>query len=168
MAEAEDVVQKIAKWNGKKIPANFLQACMEQQQKLTGNKYLKEEVSLQKLASYPNLLKKVLVVTFSWTANTMVYNGLSLATSTMNISDYLSFAISGAVEVPGVLLAWAFMDKYGRRPLQSHMLSKRPSRLGVSEPRPTVLPMEPGPQPACCYWRKYKRVRKGTMTLAMI
>ncbi|KAM7283373.1 carcinine transporter [Ixodes scapularis] len=117
MAEAEDVVQKIAKWNGKKIPANFLQACMEQQQKLTGNKYLKEEVSLQKLASYPNLLKKVLVVTFSWTANTMVYNGLSLATSTMNISDYLSFAISGAVEVPGVLLAWAFMDKYGRRPV---------------------------------------------------
>lgn len=76
-----------------------------------------ENVTLRRLTQYPNLLKKVVVVCFSWTANTMVYNGLSFAVSSMGISDYVSFTISGAVEVPGVCLAWYFMDRRGRRPV---------------------------------------------------
>ncbi|KAL1431771.1 hypothetical protein MTO96_013875 [Rhipicephalus appendiculatus] len=118
LAEAEILVQKIAKRNGKKIPPNFLVTFMEQKKGLCCDETTStESVTLRRLAHYPNLLKKVVVVCFSWTANTMVYNGLSFAVSSMGISDYVSFAISGAVEVPGVCLAWYFMDRHGRRPV---------------------------------------------------
>nr|XP_037283245.1 beta-alanine transporter-like isoform X2 [Rhipicephalus microplus] len=118
LAEAEILVQKIAKRNGKKIPPNFLVTFMEQKKRLCCDQTSSTEiVTLQRLTQYPNLMKKVLVVSFSWTANTMVYNGLSFAVSSMGISDYVSFAISGAVEVPGVCLAWYFMDRHGRRPV---------------------------------------------------
>lgn len=118
LAEAEILVQKIAKWNGKKISPNFLATFMEQKKDLCCDETATEEkVTLQRLVQYPNLLKKVVVVCFSWTANTVVYNGLSFAVSSMGISDYVSFTISGAVEVPGVCLAWYFMDRHGRRPV---------------------------------------------------
>ncbi|XP_077503015.1 organic cation transporter protein-like isoform X1 [Amblyomma americanum] len=118
LAEAEVIVQKIAKRNGKKIPPNFLKTFMDQKQSLARRDSAVEgEVSLRRLVQYPNLLKKVVVVSFSWTANTMVYNGLSFAVSSMGISDYVSFTISGAAEVPGVCLAWYFMDRHGRRPV---------------------------------------------------
>lgn len=91
----------------------------QQHQTLSSRKVAEQgqTVSLARLGQYPNLLKKIVVVTFSWTANTMVYNGLSFAVSAMRVSEYVSFTISGAAEVPGVLLAWAFMEKYGRRPV---------------------------------------------------
>ncbi|XP_070386787.1 beta-alanine transporter-like isoform X2 [Dermacentor albipictus] len=118
LAEAEILLQKIAKRNGKKISPNFLATFMEQKKELCCDETATEEkVTLQRLVQYPNLLKKVVVVCFSWTANTVVYNGLSFAVSSMGISDYVSFTISGAVEVPGVCLAWYFMDRHGRRPV---------------------------------------------------
>nr|XP_054933898.1 organic cation transporter 1-like [Dermacentor andersoni] len=118
LAEAEILLQKIAKRNGKKISSDFLATFMEQKKELCCDETATEEkVTLQRLVQYPNLLKKVVVVCFSWTANTVVYNGLSFAVSSMGISDYVSFAISGAVEVPGVCIAWYFMDRHGRRPV---------------------------------------------------
>lgn len=118
IAEAEVLVQKIAKRNGKKIPANFLESFIDEKRSLACDESkTSEQTSFRNLVQYPNILKKVMVVSFSWTANTMVYNGLSFAVSSMAISEYVSFTISGAVEVPGVCLAWFFMDRKGRRPV---------------------------------------------------
>ncbi|XP_064466982.1 beta-alanine transporter-like [Ornithodoros turicata] len=119
LLEAEVLVQKIAKKNGRKISRNFLQTWFEEKSHLKGaTAKLDEALSVTALIRYPNIIKKVLIVSFCWTANTMVYNGLSFGVSSaLNISEYLSFCISGAAEIPGIILAWVTMDRIGRRPV---------------------------------------------------
>ncbi len=45
----------------------------------------------------------------------MVYYGLSLSTSALGINDYIAGFVSGGIEIPGILLSWWMVDRYGRR-----------------------------------------------------
>ena len=48
-------------------------------------------------------------------ASNTVYVGLSYYGPAMGNDEYLSFFLSGLVEIPGYLFCWAVMDRWGRR-----------------------------------------------------
>ena len=49
--------------------------------------------------------------------NSLVYYGISINTSNLVGSLYLNFIISVVVEIPSLLLAFALLDRLGRRPV---------------------------------------------------
>ena len=67
------------------------------------------------ICGYPNIRKKFLIITFSWTANAIVYNGLSYNATDLGVSDYLAFFISAVVEVPSYFIVMYTMERWGRR-----------------------------------------------------
>lgn len=73
------------------------------------------KVSPLDVLRYPNIRKKFLILTFDWVALGVVYNSLSYNTPNLGVDDYLAFFIGGAVELPSYILAWKFMDRFGRR-----------------------------------------------------
>jgi len=128
--EAEVVVQKIAKWNKKDIPANFVHQLAskshdnknEESSRFLFDKDLETEMDKKSHASiltlirhYPIGRRNFLLITFNWLANAMVYNGLSYYSANLNVSSHLGFFISSAVEVPSYFFGWYYMDKWGRR-----------------------------------------------------
>jgi len=137
--EAEVVVQKIAKWNKKDIPANFVHQLANQTKSLSSrhnslgkndemekfilDKEFKDTESektkhcsiLTLIQHYPIGRRNFLLITFNWLANAMVYNGLSYYSANLNVSSHLGFFISSAVEVPSYFIGWYYMDKCGRR-----------------------------------------------------
>ncbi|XP_037073382.1 solute carrier family 22 member 15-like [Pollicipes pollicipes] len=55
------------------------------------------------------------VLCFSWAVHTLTYYGLTAAAATMGENRFISFALSGLVEIPSTIaLAW-MLDKLGRR-----------------------------------------------------
>lgn len=141
--EAEVVVQKIAKWNKKDIPANFVHQLANQSRvsssdshhsRVSLNKDEAEKFIIEKdhletdneektshcsiltlIQHYPIGRKNFFLITFNWLANALVYNGLSYYSANLNVSSHLGFFISSAVEVPSYFIGWYFMDKWGRR-----------------------------------------------------
>jgi hypothetical protein len=75
----------------------------------------KPSVNVLSLFRTPNMRLKTILITFNWFANNTVYVGLSYYGPAMGSDEYLSFFLSGLVEVPGYLLCWAVMDRWGRR-----------------------------------------------------
>ncbi|XP_013419158.2 organic cation transporter protein-like [Lingula anatina] len=55
------------------------------------------------------------VLAFIWMATMMCYYGLTLNAKGLGGSLYLSFALLGAADIPGLLAAAFFIDKFGRR-----------------------------------------------------
>ncbi|XP_023337932.1 organic cation transporter protein isoform X1 [Eurytemora carolleeae] len=138
--EAEVVVQRIAKWNKKDIPANFIhqmaaQASCSSSRRTSGTRqdtkfsgeepHYKENMDqveqraeksiFDMIRGYPIARRNFLLITFNWLANALVYNGLSYYSANLEVSSHLGFFISSAVEVPSYFLGWYFMDKWGRR-----------------------------------------------------
>ncbi|XP_067132180.1 uncharacterized protein [Centruroides vittatus] len=110
--EAEVIVQKISKANEKNIAPDFLKSIMEKKGVLVEDKT--PDPSIFDLLRYPNIRKKFLIVSFGWIVNSIVYTGLSLGATLLGVNDYLGFAISGLVEIPGLLISWFAMERLGR------------------------------------------------------
>uniref|UniRef100_A0ABD2WW67 Major facilitator superfamily (MFS) profile domain-containing protein n=1 Tax=Trichogramma kaykai TaxID=54128 RepID=A0ABD2WW67_9HYME len=127
--EAEEIVQTMARVNGKTVPPNFLRTLeMELQQRQRtacngGNTDDLESYSRVQPTSAtpmdilknPNIRKKFFILAFDWIANAVVYNGLSYNVSNLGVSDYLAFFIGGLVEIPSYVVTWYAMDRIGRR-----------------------------------------------------
>lgn len=117
--DAEVIVQKMAKINGKKIPKNFLRTLEAENQKkiLSGDERSDRNISAtpMDILRHPNIRKKFFILAFDWIANAVVYNGLSYNTTNLGVSDYLAFFIGGAVEIPSYIITWYAMDRWGRR-----------------------------------------------------
>ncbi|XP_043197798.1 carcinine transporter-like [Amphibalanus amphitrite] len=114
LEEAERIVQKIAKVNKKPIPTNYLEGIKELNEPDVPAE--PAPVSMRCLVcGYPNIRKKFLIITFSWTANAIVYNGLSYNATDLGVSDYLAFFISAMVEVPSYFIVMYTMERWGRR-----------------------------------------------------
>ncbi|XP_038058237.1 organic cation transporter protein-like [Patiria miniata] len=114
--EAEKIITKIAKVNGTKVPDNLF----ENLENLQENERDPKPSSVHRttfldLFRTPNIRKKTLIIFFNWFVVNMVYYGLSLSTSSLGIDDYVAAFVSGALEVPALLLNWFVMEKFGRR-----------------------------------------------------
>ncbi|KAG1697399.1 Carcinine transporter [Nymphon striatum] len=104
--EAEAILRKIAKTNGKEIPDNVIQAMKDTKQKT-------EQPNISELFKTPNMRKKTLVIMICWPINAVVYTVLSFQASALGVNEYLGFAIS--VEIPSYICIWYVMDTIGRR-----------------------------------------------------
>ncbi|XP_076629444.1 organic cation transporter 1 [Colletes latitarsis] len=130
--EAEEIVQRMAKINGKTVPSNFLRKMEVEILRRQGiscngtNSGENETVNIEDrspppaatpmdLVRNPNIRKKFFILAFDWVANAVVYNGLSYNTTNLGVSDYLAFFIGGLVEIPSYVITWYAMDRLGRR-----------------------------------------------------
>ncbi|XP_043474705.1 organic cation transporter 1-like isoform X1 [Leptopilina heterotoma] len=131
--EAEEIVQHMAKMNGKTVPTNFLRkmemdilrrqgvACNGKnsaefsEEMETEDRPPPPSATPMDLITNPNIRKKFFILAFDWVANAVVYNGLSYNTTNLGVSDYLAFFIGGIVEIPSYVITWYAMDRIGRR-----------------------------------------------------
>ncbi|KAG8176664.1 hypothetical protein JTE90_029311 [Oedothorax gibbosus] len=115
--EAAEVIQSIAKRNGRKVPNDLLpklQAIIEKD-KLSSFSEEVLNISVFTFFKYPQLRKKLLVVTLNWSAIAVAYFGLTLNATNLGKNDFFNFFLLSAVELPAFPLALLTMEKIGRR-----------------------------------------------------
>ncbi|XP_026666854.1 organic cation transporter 1-like [Ceratina calcarata] len=131
--EAEVIVQRMAKINGRTVPNNFLRKMEAEILRRQGvscngtnssenaettdveNRAPPPAATPMDLVRNPNIRKKFFILAFDWVANAVVYNGLSYNATNLGVSDYLAFFIGGLVEIPSYVITWYAMDRLGRR-----------------------------------------------------
>ncbi|XP_013419165.1 organic cation transporter protein [Lingula anatina] len=109
--EAEVIIKRVAKVNKAKL---------EQE---TVDRLFKEGEEDRRGTTYTHIelfrtFKRTLITSilaFIWLVNAMCYYGLTLNAKGLGGSLYLSFALLGAADIPGLLAAAFFIDKFGRR-----------------------------------------------------
>ncbi|GIY07147.1 organic cation transporter protein, partial [Caerostris extrusa] len=116
-SEAAVVLTRIAETNSKNIDPVELRLKI----KKLGERIKKEDKmdevknTATDLVRYPNLRKKFLIVTFCWVADMFAYYGLQINVPNLGGNPFINFFILSAVEIPGLICSWYFMEKYGRR-----------------------------------------------------
>lgn len=132
--EAKDVILKAASTNRVEVSEETLDRMLRGE----GNQQpeTEEGLSIVDLFKYPNLARKSLLLFFNWWeiiyhlnvihhnlsrliiirfANNTTYYGLSWNTSHLGGNDYVNFAVAGLVEIPGTILVYFTLDRWGRR-----------------------------------------------------
>ncbi|XP_014365022.2 beta-alanine transporter [Papilio machaon] len=117
--KAEIILKKMARMNGKSLPANYM---VHLRRKYESDK-LKQDLEKEKSRKYgildlfrtPNLRKKTIIITFIWFTNTSVYVGLSYYAPVLGGDEFLNFFLAGIVELPTYLFLWPSMERLGRR-----------------------------------------------------
>lgn len=116
--EASRILEKLAKVNKKEFPVSFKQ---QLKQRMMLKRTRSEESLMRKgpgisaLFKTPNMRLKTCLITLNWFANEMVYVGLSYYGPALGNNQYVSFLLSSVVEIPGSLMCWLIIDKWGRR-----------------------------------------------------
>ncbi|XP_071954547.1 solute carrier family 22 member 15-like isoform X2 [Antedon mediterranea] len=110
VTQAENILYQIGKKNGKKIERSLI--ALKQVTPLTKeNKYTYVDLVRTRV-----MLKRNVIQWINWFTCSLVYYGLSLSSATLGGSPYVSFALSGLIEIPANLFAYVFMRCFGRKP----------------------------------------------------
>ncbi|XP_014611288.1 PREDICTED: organic cation transporter protein isoform X1 [Polistes canadensis] len=118
LVEANDILETLARVNGKELPASFTQKL---RQRMTMSRTKSEEERLRNgpgvlsLFKTPNMRLKTCLITLNWFANNMVYVGLSYYGPALGNEEHLSFLFSSLAEIPSYMACWVVMDRWGRR-----------------------------------------------------
>ncbi|XP_015177802.1 PREDICTED: organic cation transporter protein [Polistes dominula] len=118
LVEANDILETLARVNGKELPASFTQKL---RQRMTMSRTKSEEERLRNgpgvlsLFKTPNMRLKTCLITLNWFANNMVYVGLSYYGPALGNEEHLSFLFSSLAEIPSYMACWIVMDRWGRR-----------------------------------------------------
>ncbi|XP_022916168.2 organic cation transporter protein-like [Onthophagus taurus] len=118
IAEAKDLIKIAAKENKVTIPEEELDRLLESDVKKLNEEQEKNNTSkpsVLDIFKHANLRKRSLIIFFDWFANSMTYYGLSWNTSNLGGNDYLSFVISGAVEIPAYTFVMLTINRWGRK-----------------------------------------------------
>ncbi|KAG8318292.1 hypothetical protein J6590_006608 [Homalodisca vitripennis] len=119
--EAEKILKKMARVNGKSLPANYM---VQLKRKYQVDRYMQQKdqekdhirsYGVMDLLRTSNLRRKTLIITFIWFTNTSVYVGLSYYAPALGGDEFLNFFLAGAVELPTYVVLWPAMDCAGRR-----------------------------------------------------
>ncbi|XP_070568129.1 organic cation transporter protein-like [Ptychodera flava] len=116
--EAEKIIRKSARINKVDVPDDLFDESWKPEGSMNGNIEQKkvmvedEEIppGILTLFKLPNLRKEMLILMSNFVANSIVYFGLNLNTSSLGGSDYLNAFISAAVEIPAYLIATYLME----------------------------------------------------------
>lgn len=115
ISELEDVLEKIAKVNNKKLCKNYIPLLRNKVDNEANISQSNQSYGIKSLFKYPNLRWKTIIITFIWFINLAAYVGLSYYATDLGGNEYLNFFLSGAVEVPAFLVLWPTMEVWGRR-----------------------------------------------------
>ncbi|XP_071440903.1 organic cation transporter protein-like [Hetaerina americana] len=69
----------------------------------------------KEMVASKTLLLRLFVNCLCWTVAGMVYYGLSLGAVTLSGNQYVNFAVTALVEIPGNILVLPLMERFGRR-----------------------------------------------------
>lgn len=118
LVEANDILERLAKVNGKELPASFTQK-LRQRMMMSRSKSEEERLrtgpGVLSLFKTPNMRLKTCLITLNWFANNMVYVGLSYYGPALGNEEHLSFFFSSLAEIPSYMACWVVMDRWGRR-----------------------------------------------------
>ncbi|XP_064595129.1 organic cation transporter protein-like [Liolophura sinensis] len=103
--EVKKILDKAARVNKVRLPANLLDDPMEEAPK----------ARLWQLFTHRTLCIRTLVIFLNWVVVTMTYYGLSLNSGYLYGNIYLNFFLSVAVEFLGYLLCLPLLDRLGRK-----------------------------------------------------
>nr|XP_042895621.1 organic cation transporter 1-like isoform X1 [Parasteatoda tepidariorum] len=111
-SDATNVMMLIGKRNGKNIEEKTLSMKL----KNTKEEEAKEDKSFFSfMLKHPRLRKHFLILTFSWTANTLAYLGFQYNVVHLAGNVFVNYFLLSLVEAPGNALFWYSMEKIGRR-----------------------------------------------------
>ncbi|KAJ8682283.1 hypothetical protein QAD02_018075 [Eretmocerus hayati] len=75
-----------------------------------------EESRIAQIRKSPKILVRLLICSFCWLTNTFVYYGLSLNSTEFAGNKYVNFILVSAIEIPGNILVYPLLDRFGRKP----------------------------------------------------
>ncbi|XP_042306568.1 solute carrier family 22 member 3 isoform X3 [Sceloporus undulatus] len=107
--KALEVMQSIAKENGKCLPPHFCEITVSDKEA--------DNPSLLDLVKTPQMRKITLILMYAWFTSAVVYQGLVLRLGIIKGNLYLEFFISAVMELPAAFLILLTIDRIGRRPL---------------------------------------------------
>ena len=102
--KARRILIEIARTNKKTLPSDFSLKCASS----SGDQ---PSAGLIALFRHRVLCRRTLIMAFIWFTVCMVYYGLSLGVGSLSSNLYISFSLSGLVEVPSNLVAYVILDK---------------------------------------------------------
>lgn len=115
--EAHELLMKYAKKNRVDIDSAQLKHAIQEfkkEEEKNGNQ-IKKNYGILDMFRTPKLRKRTLICGFNWFVNALVYFGINLNVGNLAGDMYLNFFILCIVEIPGALLLWFLMSRYGRR-----------------------------------------------------
>ncbi|XP_030828761.1 organic cation transporter protein isoform X1 [Strongylocentrotus purpuratus] len=111
---AEISIRKVAKINKVKLTDDFFQQTNFYNSKdRQGDK--KHDTNLTDLFRTPVLRKRMMIMIVIWMTNNLIFYGFHLSTGSFGVDIYLSFVISGVVEIVSVVLCIPLIEWFGRR-----------------------------------------------------
>ncbi|KXJ16456.1 Solute carrier family 22 member 13 [Exaiptasia diaphana] len=108
-SKAFESFQKIAKFNGKKMPENEIEFVEESQR--VGD--------LRDLFRSLHMAKITIAISFAWIVITMVFYGSSFSAGIFGGNRYLVFFFMAAVEIPASISSVFLMNRAGRKKVMS-------------------------------------------------
>ena len=108
--ECKQLLKKIAKTNGAEVSETLLEK-LSNDLPQANSKTSKRGSSV---LVQPEFLKKALILSVIWLFIPMMYFGLSFVSGSLSSNKYLSFSLSGLVEIPALLMSM-WLIKSGRR-----------------------------------------------------
>ncbi|KAJ7383537.1 hypothetical protein OS493_027200 [Desmophyllum pertusum] len=108
MDEAEKLYRKIARINGKELPAEALNID-------TGNDAKSRLGDFRDLFKTKSLTKTTLISCFCWFVNAMVYYGVFLSAPSIGGNMYLNFFLASVVELPAIPGGIWIYNRFGRK-----------------------------------------------------
>ncbi|KAM4770927.1 solute carrier family 22 member 2-like [Rhinophrynus dorsalis] len=108
-AEAKEIIQHIAKKNGKPVPDTLESLTADEE---SGEKQVP---SFMDLVRTPQIRKHTLILMYIWFTCAIVYQGLIMHMGNSAENIYFDFFISALVELPAALIIIVLVDRIGRR-----------------------------------------------------
>ena len=111
--ESKELLRKIAKKNGFEPPEKTLVELVTNKSEKT----TKATQSLMDILSTEGYLKKITILSFLRGCLSMIYYGLSFASKSNSGNKYVSFCLSGLVEIPSLFLSMLLIKSGRKMPL---------------------------------------------------
>lgn len=104
--ECKLLIKEIARTNGKNISESTLE-------KLSLDVPVADGQNSSQSLSHPDNIKKIFILSGVWLLFSMLYYGLSFVSGSLSNNKYLSFSLSGIIEIPALLSTK--MIQFGRK-----------------------------------------------------
>ncbi|KAM7426949.1 hypothetical protein ABFA07_021830 [Porites harrisoni] len=125
LKEAHELLMKYARKNRVNVDSEHLHHAIQEFKKEEdkNRNQFRKTYGILDMFRTPKLRKRTVICGFNWFANGLVYFGISLNVGNLAGDMYLNFFFLSIVEIPGALLLWFLLKRYGRRiPYASFMI----------------------------------------------
>ncbi|KAG4080334.1 hypothetical protein HA402_010826 [Bradysia odoriphaga] len=120
-AEGAKILEKVARWNGTKIPVDTLTDLKSKNKSdlLLGTREVIEkdegQHSLVEALKSPVLRNRLINCSYCFFTNSLIYFGLSVYSSSLPGNKHINLLYAGAIEIPGNIATYYVIQRYGRK-----------------------------------------------------